>query len=580
MSAIRTLISVFIGTALGLSSVYAAAPLAADSSAQGSTRSSVKAAQDADIIRNLLVGEFALQSGDSELAWQAFLTTARKSRSAQAAQRAFDIAEQAANQAAAEQALEVWTQLDPNNRQVQIGQAEQLFSQGQYEKAGELIRSLVQQSDDPAGVLDDLSGMQQIAPEKDHFYRTFVKAAEDLQEDARAQLVLSSIAARARMTPQAAMHASKAMDLAPDSPHVVMSGIDAEFQNNPKKAILRIRDFLKRHPDSFELRLIYAKSLLRTGNAKELPEQLKTLEQGRLEDPHSLMLLGMIAEEGRLYEQAKLYYKRYLTLLGKNAKTGLIPDAAYVRLGMVELAQGNKQEAIGWLDRVEGGDKYEAARIKQAELLAENGDATGACRVLRGIRTPDAQRKMQLDVACAELLIKTKRADAAVDVLMETLASAPKNPELLYKTAILAVQQERLSDAEKLFERYIEENPEDPNGWNSLGYLWADRAVKLDKAESYLKKAMTLSKGKDAFILDSLGWLRYRQGRIQEAERLIRQAQYAQPSDTEITLHLAEILYVAGKTVEADSYIASVLEGEPGNVKARELRTHKGPAKQ
>lgn len=146
------------------------------------------------------------------------------------------------------------------------------------------------------------------------------------------------------------------------------------------------------------------------------------------------------------------------------------------------------------------------------------------------------------------MLLKTKQFTPALDVLIEALEAGPKNPELLYRTAILAVQQDRFKDAEKLFERFIAENPDNPNGWNSLGFLWVDRAMHLDKAERYLNKAMELSGGKDAAITDSLGWLRYRQGRLEEAESLVRKAQNALPADTEIALHLAEILYVVGKT--------------------------------
>ena len=573
MSAIRTSLSILLGAVLGFAAVHAASPLASGTVSRADHAAAQKSAQDADIIRSLLVGEFAVQSGDSELAWKAFLTAAQKGRSAEAAGRAFDIAQEADNEEAADQALKVWTELDPNNRQVRLIKAEELFSQGKYDEAGELVKGLVQAARDPAGALDELGGMQQVAPAKDLFYHAFVKAAVDLKEDARAQLVLSELANRARMTPQAAMHASKAMDLAPDSPHVLMKGIDAEFQNDPKKAMKRLEDYLTRHPDSFELRLAYAKSLLRTGNGKKLDEQLKRLEEGRRDDAHSMMLLGMIAEEARLYERAELYYKRYLVLLSKAEKTALLPDTAYVRLGMVKLAQGDRKAAIEWLDRVE------AARIKQAELLAESGSVDGACKVLRGIRTTDAKRKMSLDVACAELLLKTKQFTPALDVLIEALEAGPKNPELLYRTAILAVQQDRFKDAEKLFERFIAENPDNPNGWNSLGFLWVDRAMHLDKAERYLNKAMELSGGKDAAITDSLGWLRYRQGRLEEAESLVRKAQNALPADTEIALHLAEILYVVGKTAEADSYIASVLEGEPNNTKAKELRHHRGPAK-
>ena len=503
MSAIRTSLSILLGAFLGLAAVHAASPLASDTVSRADRAAAQKSAQDADIIRSLLVGEFAVQSGDSELAWKAFLTAAQKGRSAEAAGRAFDIAQEADNEEAADQALKVWTELDPNNRQVRLIKAEELFSQGKYDEAGELAKGLVQAARDPAGALDELGGMQQVAPAKDLFYHAFVKAAVDLKEDARAQLVLSELANRARMTPQAAMHASKAMDLAPDSPHVLMKGIDAEFQNDPKKAMKRLEDYLTRHPDSFELRLAYAKSLLRTGNGKKLDEQLKRLEEGHRDDAHSMMLLGMIAEEARLYERAELYYKRYLVLLSKAEKTALLPDTAYVRLGMVKLAQGDRKAAIEWLGRVEGGDKYEAARIKQAELLAESGSVDGACKILRGIRTTDAKRKMSLDVACAELLLKTKQFTPALNVLIEALEAGPKNPELLYRTAILAVQQDRFKDAEKLFERFIAENPDNPNGWNSLGFLWVDRAMHLDKAERYLNKAMELSGGKDAAITDS-----------------------------------------------------------------------------
>ena len=579
MSAIRTSLSILLGAVLGFAAVHAASPLASDTVDRADQLAAQKAAQDSDIIRSLLVGEFAVQSGDSELAWKAFLNAAQKGRSAEAAGRAFDIAQEADNEEAANEALKIWTGLDPNNRQIRLTKAEELFSQGKYDEAGELVKGLVQAARDPAGALDELGAMQLKAPAKDLFYHAFVKAAADLKDDARAQLVLSELAARARMTPQAAMHASKAMDLAPDSPHVLMKGIDAEFQNDPRKAMKRLEDYLQRHPDAFELRLAYAKSLLRTGNDKKLDAQLKRLEVGRRDDAHSMMLLGMIAEEAHLYERAELYYKRYLVLLSKAEKTALLPDTAYVRLGMVKLAQGDRQAAIEWLGRVEGGDKYEAARIKQAELLAESGSVDGACKVLRGIRTSDAKRKMSLDVACAELLLKTKQIQPALDVLIQTLETGPKNPELLYRTAILAVQQDRFQDAEKLFERFIAENPNNPNGWNSLGFLWAERAMHLDKAERYLNKAMELSGGKDAAITDSLGWLRYRQGRLEEAEKLVRKAQNAMPADTEIALHLAEILYVVGKTVEADSYIASVLEGEPNNTKAKELRHHRGPAK-
>lgn len=579
MSALRTSISLLIGAVLGFALVHAASPLSVDETGRAEAAAAQKAAADSDIIRSLLIGEFALQDGDAATAWKAFMTVAQRGKSADAAGRAFDIAQEAQDEKASDQSLKIWTELNPNNRQVRLQKAQDLMRRGQYDEAGALLKDLIEAAGDPTGALNELSEMQRTAPEKDKAYRAFVAAAAGIAQDPRAQLALSDLALRAGMHVEASEHAVKAMDLAPDSPHVIMKGIDAEFQNNPKQALSRLQGFLKRHPEAFELRLAYAKALLRTAETKTLEAELKTLEKGRRDDAHSMMLLGMLAEEAHLYERAERYYKRYLVLLSKLEQTTMLPDTAYVRLGMVKLAQGLTQEAVEWLGRVEKGDKYEAARIKQAELLAQQGNVEASCKVLRGIRTEDAKRKTNLNVACAELYLKAHRTDEALSVLIETVENAPKNPELLYKTAILATQLHRYEDAERLFERFIRENPDNPNGWNSLGFLWADRSVSLDKAERYLDKAMELSQGRDAFILDSVGWLRYRQGRLEEAETLVRKAQSDQPGDTEITLHLAEILYVLGKTREADGFIASVLEGEPNNGKAKELRQHRGPAK-
>lgn len=176
MSAIRTSLSILLGAVLGFAAVHAASPLASDTVDRADQLAAQKAAQDSDIIRSLLVGEFAVQSGDSELAWKAFLNAAQKGRSAEAAGRAFDIAQEADNEEAANEALKIWTGLDPNNRQIRLTKAEELFSQGKYDEAGELVKGLVQAARDPAGALDELGAMQLKAPAKDLFYHAFVKA--------------------------------------------------------------------------------------------------------------------------------------------------------------------------------------------------------------------------------------------------------------------------------------------------------------------------------------------------------------------------------------------------------------------
>jgi predicted negative regulator of RcsB-dependent stress response len=54
----------------------------------------------------------------------------------------------------------------------------------------------------------------------------------------------------------------------------------------------------------------------------------------------------------------------------------------------------------------------------------------------------------------------------------------------------------------------------------------------------------------DPFITDSMGWVAFRQGRLEDALTLLRQAYSARP-DAEIAAHLGEVLWVQGRKEEA-----------------------------
>ena len=66
----------------------------------------------------------------------------------------------------------------------------------------------------------------------------------------------------------------------------------------------------------------------------------------------------------------------------------------------------------------------------------------------------------------------------------------------------------------------------------------------------------------DPAVLDSLGWVNYRLGNLDEAERHLRAA-LARFPDHEVAAHLGEVLWVQGKQREAREVWASALEAKP-----------------
>ena len=69
----------------------------------------------------------------------------------------------------------------------------------------------------------------------------------------------------------------------------------------------------------------------------------------------------------------------------------------------------------------------------------------------------------------------------------------------------------------------LEMNPENAGAMNYLGYMLADRDVRLDEAYQLIKKAIDQDPNNGAY-LDSLGWVYFRQGKLNEAEGVLVRA--------------------------------------------------------
>jgi Flp pilus assembly protein TadD len=92
-------------------------------------------------------------------------------------------------------------------------------------------------------------------------------------------------------------------------------------------------------------------------------------------------------------------------------------------------------------------------------------------------------------------------------------------------------------------------NNEDPDILNALGYFLTDTKRSLKEARQLLEKANTLAPNK-YHILDSLGWLAFREGKMEQAKTLLEQA-YRLQADSEILTHWLTVLVNMGNKVQA-----------------------------
>jgi len=116
-------------------------------------------------------------------------------------------------------------------------------------------------------------------------------------------------------------------------------------------------------------------------------------------------------------------------------------------------------------------------------------------------------------------------------------------------------------DSVDALQRLLTERIDDPTLLNALGYTLADHNLELSHAESLIRRALVVMPDNPA-ALDSLGWVRFRQGDSKAALTSLERAYYIS-HDSEIAAHWGEALWASGDHSQARKVWAAALARDP-----------------
>jgi len=105
--------------------------------------------------------------------------------------------------------------------------------------------------------------------------------------------------------------------------------------------------------------------------------------------------------------------------------------------------------------------------------------------------------------------------------------------------------------------------PDNTRALNALGYTLADRTERYDEALKLIEQAIAQTPN-DPAVIDSMGWVMYRLGRLQEARDYLNKA-YGLTPDAEIAAHLGEVLWAMGERDAALALWKKARAEYPGN---------------
>ncbi len=120
-------------------------------------------------------------------------------------------------------------------------------------------------------------------------------------------------------------------------------------------------------------------------------------------------------------------------------------------------------------------------------------------------------------------------------------------------------RQGRLGEAERSLAKAIRINPKNAMALNYLGYMLADRGLKLKESVGYVERAVGLDP-KNPSYLDSLGWAQFKLSLYEPAEKNLRDALRYDRTDPTILEHLGDLLMATGRAEEALKAWESALE--------------------
>ena len=324
----------------------------------------------------------------------------------------------------------------------------------------------------------------------------------------------------------------------------------------PNEGIKYLAKAVKKHPDHIRLRIVYAQLLISADELSKAQKEFAHLVEKSPQNGDLILSLSLLYLEKNLLDEAELYLKKLLPL---NQRV----EEANFHLAQIYQQKDQPELALKHLDYVKSGSLLLNARIQKANLLFDQGKIKEGRTSLSNDRAKMPQYQVQLYLAESDLLVKQEQYTEAQEVLNTALQQHPDNNTILYSRAMISEKLDRVDQLEIDLRNIIAKEPNNAAALNALGYTLADRTNRHAEALQYITKAMKITPD-DPAIIDSMGWVQYRLGNLEEAIKLLREAILLLP-DPEVAAHLGEVLWVSGQQEEAKKVWEKALEKKKGS---------------
>jgi len=494
-------------------------------------------ADDAEeLSEHLMRAETALQENQYQEAANAYRLAAEQSDDPLIAQQATRVAYSYGFNEDALKSARRWARLDPDDDEALLYVSQLYLRNGEVRKSQRSFEKLLKRGSESADkrLLALIPFLSREDPELS--YELMLRLAKPYRKSAEAHYAVAVMALQAGEAEEAGERAKEALEIEPDwiQPHLVYARAML-LAGDEEGAIDYTARLVGDDPDPDpEARLELAIMLLSAGRDDDALSQVNQilLEQPARTD--ALRLMAIINFRLDRLDAARADFQDLL-------KTGHYPMDALYYLGRIADRNSDLEEAVHYYSQVTHGNNAILSQRRAAGIIAQMGDDEEALAHLAAFAQINPGHAVDMLQARAQLLATMERFPEALESYEQVVAYRPDSEGVYLGKAELLLRMGRLDDAIAVYRQSAKRWPDSATTLNALGYTLADRTDRYDEAQKLIGRAMDLNPG-SAAIIDSWGWVLFRQGEYSEALIQLELA-YEQFRDPEVASHIVEVLW-------------------------------------
>lgn len=340
-----------------------------------------------------------------------------------------------------------------------------------------------------------------------------------------------------------------------------------ESNSKPNEAIKVYQTYQNKHGSNPMVAEALARLYLERSEWLKAYDQLRVIEAADPEDLNVKMRIAFIFVETKKYQDAIQKLEEILSQAPNSDKVRYYLGAVYEEIR-------DFKSAIEHFKKIGVESSYfNEATVHVTYLYKLMGDYDRAVAAVdEGIKKK--QENPQFYTLQASLYDEQKKYSEAYSILRKAVEKFPENTQILFFYGATTDRLNKKEETEKTMRTVLKLDKDHVQAMNYLAYLLAESGRSLDEAETLARRANELQPN-DGYILDTLGWVVFKKGKVEEAIRLLETAHNVQPDEAVIAEHLGDVYYSKQLPERARRMYVKAAENEEKAAKSDPMNVEK-----